>query len=519
MYPGTWAAKSPDKAAYIMSATGRTVTYAELDQVSNQLAHYWRRQGLQPGDHVGILMENNHQYLQVMWAALRSGLIYTPVNTHLRAREIIHILRDCGARSLITSAVFADLLDDILTQCPDLTSGLVVRGGAGVLTNFGATLADLPTTALEHEVLGADMHYTGGTTGLPKGGVQPQIEGADPATSAPPILPFFQAFGLDESTVFLSSGAPLYHAAPGRFAQFVTALGGTAVIMEKFDAETALRAIDEYGITHSQWVPTAFIRMLRLPEEVRAAYSGATHRSANHAAAPCPIWAKRQMIDWWGPILIEYYSGSEGGSTTILDSHEWLAHPGSVGKAHIGKIHIVDEATGEELGPGEIGTIRFECDERPVRYHGDPEMTANAYDEHGWSTVGDVGYLDEDGYLYLTDRQHHMIISGGVNIYPQETEDVLLQHPEVADAAVFGVPNEDLGEEVKAAVELTDLTAAGPETAERLIAFCRERLASYKCPRSIDFEAALPRTPAGKLYKHRLREKYLTAGRTLQERM
>ncbi len=459
MYPGTWAQKCPDKTAYIMAASGETVSYGQLDQRSNRLAHYWRAQGLQAGDHVAILMENTVEYLEIMWAALRSGLIFTPINTHLLPNEIGYIVENCGARSLITSARFTDLVEPILAECPQLHNGLIVGGAAAGLPDYHAAVGAFPDTPIDDEALGSDMHYSSGTTGLPKGGVQPAVTG-HPATTAAPLMAFFQAFGLAEDTVYLSPGAPLYHAAPGRFAQFVTALGGTAVILDRFDAATAVEAIDEYGITHSQWVPTMFIRMLRLPAEVRARLDGSTHRTAIHAAAPCPVWAKEELIRWWGPILYEYYSGSEGGATTLLDSHEWLAHLGSVGRAQIGVIHITDDDTGEELPPGRIGTVRFDCPQRPVHYRDDPDKTRGAYDTHGWSTVGDVGYLDDDGYLYLTDRKNYMIISGGVNIYPQETEDVLLRHPAVADAAVFGIPHDEYGEEVKAAVELVDPTTA-----------------------------------------------------------
>ncbi len=510
VYPRTWAQKCPDKPAYIMAATGEVVTYRELDQRSNQVAHYWRLQGLGVGDHVAVLMENNAQYLEVMWAALRSGLVITPINTHLTASETSYIVENCGARSLITSTKFADSIEPVLAACPTVQCGLVVGGTAAGLGDYHDAVAAMPSDPVDGETLGSDMHYSSGTTGLPKGGIQPTVSG-HPATTEAPLLPFFQSFGLDADTVFLSPGAPLYHAAPGRFAQFVTALGGTAVIMDKFDSHAALDAIDRYNVTHSQWVPTMFVRMLRLPDAVRASYKGNSHRVAIHAAAPCPVWAKREMIDWWGPVLYEYYSGSEGGATTLLDSEEWLAHPGSVGKAQIGTIHITDDETGLELPRGQMGTVRFDCPDRPVFYRDDPEKTRNAYDRNGWSTVGDIGYLDDDDYLYLTDRKSYMIISGGVNIYPQETEDVLLRHPAVADAAVFGIPHDEYGEEVKAAVELLDPSNATDTIAEELIAFCRTQLAAYKCPRSIDIEERLPRTEAGKLYKRRLRDRYLQA--------
>jgi acyl-CoA synthetase (AMP-forming)/AMP-acid ligase II len=515
MYPGTWAQKTPDKPAYIMTSTGETVTYRQLDERSNRLAHYWRDQGLRPGDHVAILMENNARYVEVMWAALRSGLIFTPVNWHLLPHEVAYVMDNCGARRVVTSTRFADTTRAARADCPAVESVLLVGAEAAVpgFEPYEATLMPYPTTPVADEVLGSDMHYSAGTTGRPKGGVQP-VPAGHPATTQPTLQPFFDPFGLTQDTVYLSPGGPLYHAAPGRWAQFATAAGATCVIHDRFDPLEALQAIGRYGVTHSQWVPTMFIRMLRLPAEQRARYDGSTHRQAIHAAAPCPAWAKREMIDWWGPILVEYYGGSEGGSGTLIDSAEWLSHPGSVGKADIGVLHIVDEATGEELPPGEIGAIRFECDQRPVHYRLDEAKTRSAYDERGWSTIGDVGYLDEDGYLYLTDRKDYTIIAGGVNIYPQEAEDALLRHPAVLDAAVFGIPHDEYGEQVKAVVELADKSLTGPAAEQLLIEHCRSELATYKCPRSIDFADELPRSSAGKLYKRRLRDRYWPAATT-----
>lgn len=509
MYPGVWAEKTPDKPAYIMGDTGEIVTYRELDERSNQLAHFWRDRGLHVGDHVAVLMENNRHYLEVVWAALRSGLVITPINYHLLPAEMAYIVNDCGARGLVTSTAHAATARSIRADCRSVETALLIGDPQEDFADYD-WVADYPTSRIADEALGADMTYSSGTTGRPKGGVYP-LPGGDPATPPPVNAPFYRALHLDDSTVYLSPGAPLYHGAAGRFVQYITALGGTAVIFDRFDPETALRAIDAYHVTHSQWVPTMFIRLLRLPDGVREAYQGKTHRRAIHAAAPCPIWVKEQMIDWWGPILLEYYGGSEGGSITVIDSHEWRQHPGSVGRAVVGTIHITDETTGAELPPGATGTIRFECDVRPIVYHNDTEKTKKAYDEHGWSTVGDIGHLDEDGYLYLTGRNDFTIIAGGVNIYPQEVEDVLGRHPAVADVAVFGIPHPEYGEEVKAAVELVDPAAAGEVVETELIDYCKANLAAFKCPRSIDFERELPRSPAGKLYKRRLRDRYLAA--------
>ena len=507
MYPGIWAQRNPDKPAYVMASTGRTVTYRELDEGSNRLAHYWRSHGLRAGDHVAIVMENNARYLEVMWAALRSGLIFTPVNIHLLPHELAYIVENCGAKSVVTSARFAPALMPAIQSIPNVESRLVLGVEEPGFSNYESAVAPCPPTPISDEALGADLHYTSGTTGRPKGGTQP-LPGGHPATTPSPLAPFFASFGLTEDSVYLSPGGPLYHAAPGRFAQAATAAGATSIIYDDFDAATALRAIDAYDVTHSQWVPTMFVRLLRLPEEVRRQHRGKSHRAAIHGAAPCPVWAKHQMIEWWGPILFEYYGASEGGSTTVINSEEWLAHPGSVGKATLGTVHIVDDETGRELAPGRVGTVRFRCEQRPVRYHLDDEKNRAAHDDQGRSTVGDVGYVDEEGYLYLTDRKHDTIISGGVNIYPQEAENVLLQHPVVADAAVFGVPDLEYGEQVKAAIELIDPSLAGHDTEAALIEYCRAHLASYKCPRSVDFEPKLPRTPAGKLYKRLLKERY-----------
>ena len=348
------------------------------------------------------------------------------------------------------------------------------------------------------------MLYSSGTTGRPKG-VRVPLSGQPLGTPTPLLAMMGALYGMDEHTVYLSP-APLYHAAPLRFCMSVLRLGGTCIVMEKFDPRLALELIERHRVTHSQWVPTMFIRMLKLPEEERARFDLSSQRVAIHAAAPCPIPVKEQMIDWWGPILHEYYAGTEGNGFTAITSEEWLAHRGSVGRPLRGAVHIVDDE-GRELPPGQEGTVYFSGGAR-FEYHNDPEKTRSAYDERGWSTLGDVGYLDEEGYLYLTDRKAHMIISGGVNIYPQETENVLVLHPKVADVAVIGVPNEEFGEEVKAVVQLLDPAEAGPELAEELIAWCRERLSAIKCPRSVDFVEELPRHPTGKLYKRLLKDRY-----------
>ena len=358
-----------------------------------------------------------------------------------------------------------------------------------------ATLPDAPE--------GTDFSYSSGTTGMPKGIKRPLTSANRFFVAEPSDRTRWKDF--DSNTVYLST-APFYHTAPVRWNMNVMRSGGSCVLMEKFDAQAALAAIERFRVTHSQWVPTMFIRLLRLPESERLAYDVSSLRFAVHAAAPCPAWVKQAMIDWWGPILYEYYSGTELAGRTSLDSHEWLAHKGSVGRPEFGAVHILDEDR-QPLPQGEAGVIWFSGGP-PFEYHGDPQKTQQSRNAEGWATYGDIGYLDPDGYLYLTDRLANMIVSGGVNIYPQEAENVLSQHPSVHDVAVVGVPNEEFGEEVKAVVELRREAKASAELAQELIAYCREQMSALKCPRSIDFVAALPRTETGKLLKREVKRAY-----------
>jgi long-chain acyl-CoA synthetase len=387
---------------------------------------------------------------------------------------------------------------------PGVSSRLMVDGTVAGYEALETAAAVHPPTPIGDEIAGADMLYSSGTTGRPKGVKIPLA--MEPITQSNPLLELSRRmYGIDENTIYLSP-APLYHAAPLRFNMTVMKLGGTCILMEHFDAEEYLRLIGAHKVTHSQLVPTMFVRMLKLPEAVRLKYDVSTLKCAIHAAAPCPIPIKEKMIEWWGPIVWEYYAGTEGNGLTMIGSPDWLAHKGSVGKALVGKLKIVGE-DGEEMPPGEAGTIYF-ADGREFSYHNDGKKTAESRHPKGWTTLGDVGYADADGYLYLTDRKAFMIISGGVNIYPQEAENLLVTHPKVVDVAVFGVPNEDFGEEVKAVVQPHDMADAGPALAEELIAWCKERLSPIKCPRTIDFEAELPRHPTGKLYKRLLRDRY-----------
>ncbi|QGG94467.1 AMP-binding protein [Actinomarinicola tropica] len=507
MYPGTHAATAPDRAAVIMGRSGEVITYRELDERSNRLAHLFRSAGLQRGDHVALFMENQPRFMEVVWAALRSGLYITAINSHLTAEETAYILGDCGARAFVTSRALAEVATGIdWSDLPDVRTRLAVDGAIDGFEAYESAVERQPTTPIDDESNGTTMLYSSGTTGRPKGVLRALPEGA-PGDPDPRTLALGPIYGFREGMVYLSP-APMYHAAPLAFSINVHRVGGTVVIMERFDPPHALELIERHRVTHSQWVPTMFVRLLRLSEEERTAFDLSSHECAIHAAAPCPVPVKQQMIEWWGPIIYEYYAGTEGNGSTGITSEEWLAHPGSVGRARAGAVHIVGP-DGEELGPREEGAIYFSGGGE-FEYHNDPEKTRDSRDPkgRGWSTLGDVGYLDEDGWLYLTDRKAHMIISGGVNIYPREIEDVLIQHPAVGDVAVFGIPNEEFGEEVKAVVQPMDPAAADDALARELMAHCREHLAGYKCPRSVDFRDELPRLPTGKLYKRILVDEY-----------
>jgi long-chain acyl-CoA synthetase len=498
------AERRPEAPAIVMGGSGEVVTYRDLDERSARFANALRQRGLGVGDHIAILMENNRAWLEVAWAAQRAGLYYTAVNRHLRPGEVQYILDDCGATALVTSESLADVVAGL-----DLSRIPVRVSAAGRLPGFDDYDAIVAATARidpADECEGREMLYSSGTTGRPKG-VRKQLPATpmgDPAAAPVQIARGVAAFGAGPDSVYLSP-APLYHSAPLVYSMSMHRLGACVVVMEHFDPRRCLELIERYRVTHAQFVPTMFIRLLRLPEEERRRYDTSSLRFVVHAAAPCPVPVKRQMIDWWGPIIHEYYAGTEDIGSTFITAEEWLAHPGSVGRP-MNECHIVGE-DGRELPPGVPGLVYF-AGGRPFEYHNDPEKTASITNERGWRTLGDIGYLDEDGYLYLTDRQAHMIISGGVNIYPQEAENVLASHPAVADVAVIGVPDEEMGEAVKAVVQPVDPSAAGPELEAELLAFCRAELASYKCPRSIDFVEALPRDESGKLYKRLLRERY-----------
>jgi len=507
MYAGTHARTRADQPAFIMAATGEAVTYAQFEARTNRLAHLLRAHGLQRLDHYAIFMENNSRYLECCGAGERTGLYYTCVNSYLTADELAYIVNNSQSRVLITSRARRDVALQAIGQCPKVTLCLIVDGTGddGPFVDFEKTVAPYPATPVADESLGTPMLYSSGTTGRPKGILRPLPE--NPPARQLPLFDFLQKLWHYREGMTYLSPAPLYHSAPQAAVSLTIRHGGTVILMEHFDPEAYLSLIGKYRVTHSQLVPTMFSRMLKLPEAVRRRYDLSSLEIAIHAAAPCPAQVKEQMIAWWGPIIHEYYGATEGLGFTACDSHEWLAHRGSVGRVLLGDLHILDE-TMRPAPKGTPGEIWFRT-ATPFEYFNDPEKTAAARSADGtMSTVGDVGYVDDDGFLYLTDRSTFMIISGGVNIYPQECENLLITHPKVADAAVFGVPNEDLGEEVKAVVQPMPGVPAGPEFERELIAFCTTHLAKIKCPRSVDFADSLPRLPTGKLYKKALREKY-----------
>ena len=507
MYAGRYARTRADQPAFIMAATGEAVTYAQFEARTNRLAHLLRAHGLQRLDHYAIFMENNNRYLECCGAGERAGLYYTCVNSYLTADELAYIVNNSQSRVLITSRARRDVAMQAIGQCPKVTLCLIVDGTGddGPFVDFDRTVAPYPATPVADESLGTPMLYSSGTTGRPKGILRPLPE--NPPARQLPLFDFLQKLWRYREGMTYLSPAPLYHSAPQAAVSLTIRHGGTVILMEHFDPEAYLSLIEKYKVTHSQLVPTMFSRMLKLPEAVRRRHDLSSLEIAIHAAAPCPAQVKDQMIAWWGPIIHEYYGATEGLGFTACDSHEWLAHRGSVGRVLLGDLHILDE-TMRPAPKGTPGEIWFRT-ATPFEYFNDPEKTAAARSADGtMSTVGDVGYVDDDGFLYLTDRSTFMIISGGVNIYPQECENLLITHPKVADAAVFGVPNEDLGEEVKAVVQPMPGVPAGPEFERELIAFCTAHLAKIKCPRSVDFADSLPRLPTGKLYKKALREKY-----------
>jgi long-chain acyl-CoA synthetase len=513
MYPGKHAVARGTQPAFIMAKTGEAVTYVELEARSNRLAHLFRARGLKRLDHYSIFMENNARYVESCSAGTRAGLFYTCINSYLTPDELAYIVNNSESRVLITSEARRAVAMAALKRCPRIELCLIAdgKGDGAHVQNLDAATANYPTTPIADETLGIAMLYSSGTTGRPKGILRPLPE--QPPAQQLPLYAFLDKLWRYRDGMIYLSPAPLYHSAPQAAVSLTIDRGGTAIIMEDFDAERYLQLVQQYKVTHSQLVPTMFSRMLKLPEHLRLRYDLSSLEAAVHAAAPCPVQVKQQMIAWWGPIIHEYYGMTEAMGFSACDSAEWLKHRGTVGKVMFGELRVLDGAM-QACPNGTPGTLWFKTAE-PFEYFNDPKATAKAQSaDASMSTVGDVGYLDDDGYLYLTDRASFMIISGGVNIYPQECENLLITHPKVADAAVFGVPNEDLGEEVKAAIQLMPGNRPGPELADELMAFCAKHLARQKCPRSIDFEAELPRLPTGKLYKRLLRDRYWRGRKT-----
>jgi long-chain acyl-CoA synthetase len=511
MYPGTYAAEDPQRPATIMAGTGEAVSYGDLEHRSTQLAHVLHEAGLRPGDVVALLTENNLRAMEVYWAARRSGLFITAVNYRLKPDEVAYIVNDSGATALVVSAVQAGTATAIAEETPGVKLRLAFGGHVPGYGSYEDTIAAASATPPDDQPHGATMLYSSGTTGRPKG-VRPELPGVQVSELGDGVTGLAeQAFGMGRDTVYLSPG-PIYHAAPLRFCGAAQARGGTVVMMPRFDAEQALAAIAEYQVTHAQFVPTMFVRMLQLPEETRQKYDISTLRVAIHAAAPCPVEVKQKMIDWWGPVLFEYYAGTESNGMTIIDSATWLAKPGTVGKPVLGPVRICD-ADGTVLPAGQPGSVYFVSETVPFVYHNDPDKTrASQHPQHAnWTTLGDIGYLDEDGFLFLTDRRAFTIISGGVNIYPQETENVLALHPAVYDVAVIGVPDPEMGESVAAFVQPAAGAVPGPELEQEIIAFVKSKIAGFKAPRTVRFVDQLPRSEAGKLMKGQLKERYAQA--------
>ncbi|WP_106850251.1 AMP-binding protein [Blastococcus sp. Marseille-P5729] len=506
MYGKQHAEATPDKVAVIMAATGKTYTYREYEERANQAAQLFRQLGLQTGDTVALVLSNTDTYLFCKGGAERAGLRYVCINTHLQADELQYIVADSDAAVVVTDHTALDAIRELPERCLGVRHWLAVGGDPkNQFDGFDELVTGQPTKPIADERLGGGMLYSSGTTGRPKGIIRP-IPDADPTDNLP-VYEFTNAiFRLTPDMIYLST-APLYHSAPHSALLGAIRLGATCVVMEKFDAEEFLALVEQHGVTTTQVVPTMLNRIMRLPREVREKYDISSLTTIVHGAAPMPPQLKRQIIDEWGPVLYEYYGATEGHGFCRCDSQEWLERPGTVGKAILGELVILDPE-GNELPALPEGTIWFRGAVN-FSYKGDPERTAEQQSADGsMATVDDVGYVDEDGYLFLTDRKSHMIISGGVNIYPQEIEDLLSMHPAVQDVAVIGVPDPDFGEQVKAVVIRSSSDQSDDDLERELIEHSREHLAHFKAPRSIDFVEQLPRTPTGKLQKKLLRSQY-----------
>ncbi len=492
------AAAAPDRPAVVMNTSGVVRTYGDIEAASARLARVLRERGLGVGDHIAVLMDNQPEFYDVVWAAMRLGVYVTPINWHLVSKEAGYIVRDCDASALFASASLAGIVAGFGDDMANVNTRICVDGHIDGFENLSALVDGVDASALDNERDGGWMFYSSGTTGQPKGILPPLPDGD---LGAPSFLTGMLKglFGFTTDSVYLSPGAPLYHAAPAGWTYGTQRVGGTAIVMERFDPLEVLAAIERHRVTHVQFVPTHMIRMLRLTKQERSRFDLSSLQMVCHAAAPCPVETKREFIEWIGPIVHEFYSGSEGAGLCYVNSHDWLAHPGTVGRSMSGAIHVIDH-DGNDVPVGEEGEVWFETS-RTFEYHKDAEKTKAAHDPRGWAWLGDVGKLDADGFLYLTDRASNMIISGGVNIYPREIEDILVNHPLIHDVAVIGTPDEDMGEHVTAFVQLKPGEAA---TQNELIAFCRERLSHFKCPKEVRFVDELPRLPTGKLLKRLL---------------
>ncbi|MGE0585547.1 MAG: AMP-binding protein [Flavobacteriaceae bacterium] len=498
-----WARDEPDRIALEFESQP-PVSYASLEADANRFAQLFRSSGLRRGDHISVILPNGPEIIAATWGAYRCGLYMTPVAHTFSPKELAYVVDNSDSRLVLTTDAFSAKLGAIDSGCGKLEHKFIFGSHPGWISLADA-LEEQPATPIADESPGMLMMYSSGTTGAPKGIWRP-LPDPERYSDGPPSFArdLIEIFNFAADTRYLSP-APLYHAAPLRWSLAIIAAGGTAYIMDRFDAERALDILQGEAITMSQWVPTMFRRMLALPEERRRSFSAPAHRCAWHAAAPCPPALKRQMIDWWGPIIHEYYSGSESVGLTMLDTQEWLAHPGSVGRAVKGKLHIVDDDW-NELPPGEAGNVYFDPPSQ-FQYYGDPEKTAKKTSPQGWQTVGEVGYVDQDGYLYLTDRQDDMIISGGVNIYPQEIEQTIETFPGVSECCVVQIPDDDFGERPVAFVVPS---ADVPLTEEALIEIvrrgCAETLGKTKQPYQIRVVGDLPRSEAGKTLRRVLRD-------------
>ncbi|MDT5084767.1 MAG: long-chain acyl-CoA synthetase [Mycobacterium sp.] len=491
------AGQSP---ALIMS-DGGVIPFGELYVKSQRVAAVLHSAGLRRGDGVALVLPNRPEFFDITWGCQLSGLYYTAVNIHFTPDEVAYVIDDSDAKAVFVDASMRDLAEHLRSS----TAGvhIVVGGSLAGWQSYDDAVARAGDAPPPSD--GSEMLYSSGTTGRPKAVRRPlPTDGNGSWAQSVLEMALTHKYDMSPASVYLSP-APLYHAAGVNYTMAVNRVGAAAIIMRKFDAEDVLRLIETCRVTHAQFVPTMFVRMLKLPKAVREKYDVSSLQCVIHAAAPCPVDVKHQMMKWFGPIIHEYYGGTEGFAGTTIGPLAWLAHPGSVG-IPMSPVHVVGE-DGEELSVEESGELYFEGGP-DFEYFKDPAKTASVYNDRGWRSLGDMGYVDEDGYLYLTDRSTFMIVSGGVNIYPQEAENLLVMHPKLVDAAVFGVPNDEFGEEVKAVVQPIDGVTPGPDLEAELIEHCRTHLAGYKCPRTVEFDAELPRDPNGKLYKRRIRERY-----------